>query len=165
MIGLETSCINHSDTKLKQITCVLPGVEVICMLLLYYLDDGQHFGLSFSQLKSALNYIAICKNKNCPKNVFSTKVDIAKLHTFLQARKQRNQFVIILRMTTSSKEGFLFVFKPLTPKIRLVILLTVCYTVLVMLVWRIWYWINLSSPNLYFSFFLITCLLHIVLIL
>ena len=52
------------------------------------------------------------KNKNCPKNVFSTKVDIAKLHTFLQARKQRNQFVIILRMTTSSKEGFLFVFKP-----------------------------------------------------
>ena len=29
-----------------------------------------------------------------------------------------------------------------TPKISLVILLTVCYTVLVMLVWRIWYWIN-----------------------
>lgn len=51
------------------------------------------------------------------KNVFSTKVDIAKLHTFLKARKQRNQFVIILWMTTSSKEGFLFVFKPLTPKI------------------------------------------------
>ena len=32
---------------------------------------------------------------------------------------------------------------PLTPKISLVILLTVCYTVLVMLVWRICYWINL----------------------
>ena len=111
-----------------------------------------------------------CPKLNChmqkqklSKNVFSTKVDIAKIHTFLQARKQRNQFVIILRMTTSSKEGFLFVFKPLTPKIRLVILLTVCYTVLVMLVWRIWYWINLSSPNLYFSFFLLTCLLRIVL--
>ena len=27
---------------------------------------------------------------------------------------------------------------PLTPKILLVILLTVCHTVLVMLVWRIW---------------------------
>ena len=32
---------------------------------------------------------------------------------------------------------------PLTPKILLVILLTVCHTVLVMLVWRIWHWINL----------------------
>ena len=31
---------------------------------------------------------------------------------------------------------------PLTPKISLVILLTVCQTVLVMLVWKIWYWIN-----------------------
>ena len=37
-------------------------------------------------------------------------------------------------------------FNPLTPKISLVILLTVCHTVLVMLVWRIWYWINLQSP-------------------
>ena len=34
---------------------------------------------------------------------------------------------------------------PLTPKISLVILVTVCHTVLVMLVWRIWYWINLKS--------------------
>ena len=32
---------------------------------------------------------------------------------------------------------------PVTPKISFVILLTVCHTVLVMLVWRIWYWINL----------------------
>ena len=30
----------------------------------------------------------------------------------------------------------------LTPKISLVILLTVCHIVLVMLAWRIWYWIN-----------------------
>ena len=37
---------------------------------------------------------------------------------------------------------------PLTPKISLVILLTVCHTVLMMLVWRIWYWINLYSLNL-----------------
>ena len=32
---------------------------------------------------------------------------------------------------------------PVTPKISFVILLTVCHTVFVMLVWRIWYWINL----------------------
>ena len=31
---------------------------------------------------------------------------------------------------------------PFTPKISLTILLTVCHTVLVMLVSRIWYWIN-----------------------
>ena len=34
-------------------------------------------------------------------------------------------------------------FNPLTPKISSVILLTVCHSVLVRLVWRIWYWINL----------------------
>ena len=42
---------------------------------------------------------------------------------------------------------------PLTPKIALAILLSVCHAVLVMLVWRIWYWIILS-PNWYFSLFL-----------
>ena len=31
---------------------------------------------------------------------------------------------------------------PLTPKISLTILLTVCHIVVVMLVSRIWYWIN-----------------------
>ena len=31
---------------------------------------------------------------------------------------------------------------PLTPKISLVILFTLCHIVLVMLVWRIWCWIN-----------------------
>ena len=31
---------------------------------------------------------------------------------------------------------------PLTPKISLVILLTVCHTILAMLVWRIWNWVN-----------------------
>ena len=36
-----------------------------------------------------------------------------------------------------------FTFNPLTPKISLLILLSVGHTVLVMLVWRIWYWINL----------------------
>ena len=31
---------------------------------------------------------------------------------------------------------------PLTPRISFVILLTLYYIVLVMLVWRIWFWIN-----------------------
>ena len=33
-------------------------------------------------------------------------------------------------------------FNTFTPKISSVILLTVCHTILMMLVWRIWYWIN-----------------------
>ena len=43
-------------------------------------------------------------------------------------------------------------FNPWTPKISSAILLIVCCTVLVMLVWRIWYWINFD-PQLYFSLF------------
>ena len=33
-------------------------------------------------------------------------------------------------------------FNPLTPKISSVTLSTDCYTILMMLLWRIWYWIN-----------------------
>ena len=44
-------------------------------------------------------------------------------------------------------------FNPFTPKISSVILLTVCHTILVMLVLRIWDWINLQSHNWYFSLF------------
>lgn len=50
---------------------------------------------------------------------------------------------------------------PFTTKISLVNLLTVCHTVLAMLVWRIRYWINLIS-SLIFFFILLTCVLHIL---
>ena len=36
----------------------------------------------------------------------------------------------------------LCVANPLTPKISLVILLTVCHAILMMSIWRIWYWID-----------------------
>ena len=39
------------------------------------------------------------------------------------------------------------VLNPLTPKISLVILLNVCQMILIMLVWKIWYWINYHSHN------------------
>ena len=45
-------------------------------------------------------------------------------------------------------------FNALTPKILIEILLIVCHTILLILVWRIWYWIKLLSPNWYFSLFL-----------
>ena len=61
--------------------------------------------------------------------------------------------------------SFLNFFNSLTPKISWVILLAVSHAVLVMLVWRIWYWIHFYSPYWYFFVILITCLLDIVLIL
>ena len=39
-------------------------------------------------------------------------------------------------------------FDPFAPKILLVTLLTDCQTVLVILVWIIWFWINLMIPHL-----------------
>ena len=42
---------------------------------------------------------------------------------------------------------------PVILKISLVILLTICHRVLVVLAWRIWYWINLLSPIWYFPIF------------
>ena len=42
---------------------------------------------------------------------------------------------------SKSFSWWLFV-NPLTPKILLVILLTICHTILMMSIWRIWYWIN-----------------------
>lgn len=55
---------------------------------------------------------------------------------------------------------------PLTTlKISLVILLTIWHAVFLMLVWRIWCWINLQSPNWYVSLFLLFyCMFNIVLI-
>ena len=43
---------------------------------------------------------------------------------------------------------------PFTSMILLENLLTGCHIFLKLLAWRIWYWINLKSPNLYFSLFL-----------
>ena len=59
----------------------------------------------------------------------------------------------------------MYYINPLTPKISSVILLTVCHTVLVMLVLRIWYCRSTNNPLIdIFSIILITCLLDIVLI-
>ena len=53
----------------------------------------------------------------------------------------------VLNQLTIGQLIFLFILitcllEPLTSKIPLVILLTVCHIVLVVLVLRIWYWIN-----------------------
>ena len=49
--------------------------------------------------------------------------------------------------------SFLNFFNSLTPKISLVILLAVSHAVLVMLVWRIWYWIHFIPLTDIFSLF------------
>ena len=67
-------------------------------------------------------------------------------------RLQSNYFNIILTKVFDKRSGKerkecsergKGVLYPFTPKISSVILLTICHTVLMMLVWRIWYWINL----------------------
>ena len=43
---------------------------------------------------------------------------------------------------SKSFSWWLFFVNPLTPRISLVILLTICHTILMMSIWRICYWIN-----------------------
>ena len=43
---------------------------------------------------------------------------------------------------SKSFSWWLFFVNPLTPKISLVIVLTICHTILMMSIWRICYWIN-----------------------
>ena len=50
---------------------------------------------------------------------------------------------ITLKISLKTDKAMKFLIIPLTPKILFVILLNICHMVLVMLVWRIWYWINL----------------------
>ena len=50
---------------------------------------------------------------------------------------------ITLKISLKTDKAMKFLIIPLTPKILLVILLNICHIVLLMLVWRIWYWINL----------------------
>ena len=64
------------------------------------------------------------------------------------AKTKKSELIDKLSLTCMSKykqlafETLVRDLHPLTPKILLVILLTVCHIVLVMLVWRIWYSIN-----------------------
>ena len=50
---------------------------------------------------------------------------------------------ITLKISLKTDKATKFLIIPLTPKISLVILLNIYHIVFVMLVWRIWYWINL----------------------
>ena len=50
---------------------------------------------------------------------------------------------ITLKISLKTEKAMKFLIIPLTPKISLVILLNIYHIVFVMLVWRIWYWINL----------------------
>ena len=89
---------------------------------------------------------------------FSSKLSGFKLNIMLNLPVLSNTYSTISdSFSLKMFDGFLqranCEVNPLTPKISLVILLTVCHTVLVMFVWRIWCWINSFSLNLYFSLF------------
>ena len=70
-----------------------------------------------------------------------TTTESTKLNSFCYTRKLYAHFPSPLFLHPTP--FFLIInysFNPFTPRISLVILLTVCHTVLIMLVWRIWYW-------------------------
>ena len=69
------------------------------------------------------------------QHIFKMKGDERKFEC--QLHKYVNG-IIIQFLLTLTKYHFSF----LTPNILLVLLLTVCHTILIMSVWRIWYWIN-----------------------
>ena len=66
--------------------------------------------------------------------------DLVQVHsqTFLEKLKKNRAKTLIRKL---KEKNFSFI-NLLTPKISLVILLTVFHVVLLVLVWRIWYWIN-----------------------
>ena len=76
-----------------------------------------------------------------------------KVATFTNCASDSNIFIVQLSQLKNIELTFLAkslsyllhlsLFNPLTPKISLVILLTVCHTVLASQIWRIWDWINL----------------------
>ena len=73
---------------------------------------------------------------------------IKKITSFLQVEELFFHIFVSLNCDLNSKFSIHFIptsshqFNPLNPKISQIILLTVCHTIYVMLVWRIWHWIN-----------------------
>ena len=74
------------------------------------------------------------------KSLFATVKLLKNLHPLLLNQFLRGKHLRLL-CTFVLCAPFVLWLNPLTPKISLAILLTISHTVLVMLVWRIWYWI------------------------
>ena len=93
-------------------------------------------GFFFKSYRTCHNSLHFCQwehqtplyHKHHTAGIFADPIWFQIHATWLHYRKEKDKTIISLI--------------PLTPKISLVILLTVCHTVLVMIVWRIWYWIN-----------------------
>ena len=65
-----------------------------------------------------------------------------RFHSFSANHKCIIFFMYNVNMKTMNLSWGVRGFNPFTPKIWLVILLTICHIILMMLVQRIWYWIN-----------------------
>ena len=79
-----------------------------------------------------------------------------------QRERQEIQFIHLIIQPKVYMYTILLLLNPFTPKISSDILLTICHTILIMLVWRICYWINWKSRNHYSSLFssLVCFVLH-----
>ena len=94
-------------------------------------------------------------NVKPPSNAFCSRLPRISAHVMISPHPRLSVHPLdrnIKKPPISNKRppSFLNFFNSLTPKISLVILLVVSHAVLVMLVWRIWYWIHFYSPYWYF---------------
>ena len=83
-----------------------------------------------------LNYGAVFWSSIANPELYTSKV--FNNHPYI---RDWFDFPSTLLLGRSSKSQ-VTLFNPLPPKISLVILPTVCQMIFIMLVWRIWYWIN-----------------------
>ena len=85
------------------------------------------------------------RTKCCP--VVTNQTPASELSNFFLESKMDS---------TWSYYHYLWLLNHFTPNIWLLILLTVCHTILLVSVLRIWYWMNWSFPKLIFLFILCT---------
>ena len=113
------------------------------------LDQGNNFHLiSLSLLITCLldNVWILQGEVPCQSLLGVNWLKVNKKETPYMAKKRKEQgFDVMISLITLPFNFFNIpcgLVNPLTPNVSLVILLTVCQTVLVILVWRIWFWIN-----------------------
>ena len=104
---------------------------------LSYASSNSYASFMLSKLPACFDHISM--NVHWHMNQLLTNKIISKLNTIVRLIRS----LINLKSLYSSQVTHPARANPLTPKISSVILLTVCYTALMMLIWRILYWIIL----------------------
>ena len=101
-----------------------------------------------NRLKSQRNTLYYHKHFNlCENNMKSTRKLIGTLiHRKTKGQSDPTKIIVNNQIYTTNSDVVnqldKYFVNPLTPKISLEVLHTICLKVIVILVWRVWYWIN-----------------------